>query len=147
MNILWDVILLPWFGHGRMMECYLTIVCLAVTCIILIAPEQTLHTDALFDIGWSFNARYIAIPFALKTVLSGAGLICNVNNLRGSQALRFAGGLVGFIIWFWLSTKFILLNSFLLAWPFCVAAAYSSIRIMAFALVDLPRSGTPGNYA
>jgi hypothetical protein len=147
MNILWDVILLPWFGHGRMMECYLTIVCGTIACIIIIAPEQTLYTNALFDIGWTLNAWYIAIPFALKAVLSGGGLICNVNNFPYSQPLRFSGGLVGFAIWFWLSTKFILLDALLLAWPFCVAAAYSSIRIMAFALVDLPRSGTPGNYA
>jgi hypothetical protein len=143
MNIIWDVILLPWFGHGRMMECYLTSVCTIITAILIISPQQAFDTGALLDIGWSINPRLIAVPFATKAVLSGTGLAFNVLCIPFSQHLRFAGGLVGFFIWSFLSFKFILVGGVLLAFPFCLAAAYTSVRIMAFSLVDLPQ---PGNY-
>jgi hypothetical protein len=139
MHVLWEITLLPWAGRGRMMEAYLTAVCAGVVAILLAFPDQALETSALLDIGWQIEPRLIALPFALKAAFSGSGLVLSVREHRYSQPLRFLGGLVGSFLWFWLSFKFVLSGTLLMSFPFTAAAAYASIRIMAFSLVDPTR--------
>jgi hypothetical protein len=139
MRVFWEILLLPWAGRGRMMEAYLTAVCAGVVAILLAFPDQALETSALLDIGWKIEPRLIALPFALKAAFSGSGLVLSASEHRYAQRFRFLGGLIGSFLWFWLSFKFVLSGTLLMSLPFTAAAAYASIRIMAFSLVDTTR--------
>jgi hypothetical protein len=72
MHVLWEILLLPWAGRNRIMEAYLTTVCIGVVAILLAFPDQALETSALLDIGWKIEPRLIALPFALKAAFSGS---------------------------------------------------------------------------
>lgn len=127
-----------------MSEFTLAFSCALAALIILVSPQQALATGALADLGWLFDPRYLAIPFGIKTTLTGSGLVLNVMGYPISRLLRFFGALVGFFIWSWLSAKLILINTLLFGCIFTVPSAFVSVRIMAYALADLPPPGAPG---
>ena len=87
----------------------------------------------------------MAAPFLVKAMLTGTGLVRNVRAAPHSRPLRFAGALVGAMIWSWLAANLGATGPFgALGFSVCVVFTYLSIRIMAMALAGLAVPGAPG---
>lgn len=135
------------FGHGRRMELFLVSVCSLYGVILFFVPGAAWDSQAtrpLYNYMGN-NSWWISLPFLLKAFLSGLGLYGNIQGWPVSVQLRFCGALVGLFIWIWYAIMFYLLGTVAtIGFPFCVAAAFFSIGIMAMAVANLPRPGAPG---
>ncbi len=130
-----------------MTECFLASVCAIYAVILLFAPNATLESQVTKDITlfWWGYGRLLAIPFALKAVLTGGGLIANINGYAFSKHMRVSGACVGTMIWVWYATKFVLIGDIaFIGFPFVVVSFLMSIRIIGMSLADLPRPGAVG---
>jgi hypothetical protein len=133
------------FGSGRMTELTLAFICGLYGLILLFAPAQALHSSDLSDLAWAGLGRMIAIPFLVKSVITGIGLARNIRGDKHSRQLRFIGALIGTFIWSWIATNLAYNGSFgALGFPVSVTFTYLSIRIMALACANLPVPGTAG---
>lgn len=132
-------------GHGRAMECFLTLVALSYGLALLLVPGAQFESQATRDLAWLGYGHWISLPLIIKGLFSGYGLWANIKNRRFSRHLRFLGGLVGSGVWLWFLAKFHLVGAtFSFGSFFAFYAFWFSIRIMALSLADLPRPGTPG---
>lgn len=132
-------------GHGRALESYLTAFAGSYGIALLFVPEAAFSSQATRDLAWQGYGQLVAIPFILKAIFSGYGLLANIYDWRMSRQARVTGACFGLWIWSSMLGKFILIGtpytvgSFAAGWCF-----YYSIRIIALALSDLPKPGVAG---
>ena len=137
-------------GHGRRMErfCfyamgYYTIIMFVVPFVAPFAMEKSSAISELFWKGYSPYIRWIAL---VDFVVAGLGFRFNVRGIRGSQQLRFVGGLLGLLIWGWFGTELFLIGN--LTAPGAVlcqlVALYGCGGVMLYAAANRPRPGAPG---
>lgn len=135
----------PWLGHGRRLEAALALICLIYGMGLFLFPSLALDSNAIVDLYWSGYGRIIGLPFLLKAILTGLGVIANIKAWPYSQHLRVCGALVGSFIWWGLIWKFVEYGS-----PFSFGSVcalvflISSIGIVAMASANLPVPGAPG---
>lgn len=143
----------PWLGHGRATECFLAMTALFYAVVLTLVPGAVAESRATFGLAWLGYQNWLVVCLFAKAVLTGVGLVLNITGLLRSPHwgkvsmagwIRFAGAWVGFLIWVWLTTQFVLADSVAsIGFPFCVMAALFSLRIMALSLAGLPPSGAP----
>jgi hypothetical protein len=138
-NFLAKIALSEWLGFGRTLEFFLVCITVSYGLALLLVPGAALKSLATYELAYLGYSGYIAIPFLMKAVFTGYGLIANIFDLRFCRTTRFIGALVGSFIWSSYIIQFFLVDSFftLGSW-FCFYAFFASIRIMVMALADLP---------
>lgn len=135
----------PWLGHGRMLEAALSLICLIYGASLLLIASAAFDSQATRDIAWAGNGHLLAIPFLIKAIFTGYGLLANINGWWYSQGARFCGALVGSFLWAGIFTKFVLVGAtFSFGSVCCIVFFVGSIRIMGMAAADLPKPGSPG---
>lgn len=134
-----------YLGHGRVIESFLVLFAGTYGIALLFVPDAAFSSSATRDLAWMGYGQFVAIPFILKSIFSGYGLIANIFAWSYSRLFRIIGATFGLWIWSTMVLKFIFVGTpftvgtFAAGWSF-----YYSIRIIALALVDLPRPGVPG---
>ncbi len=133
-----------WLGHGRATEFMLSLIALLYGIILLFSGAAG-ESVATWDLAlWGYG-HWIAVPFIVKAVLSGSGLVGNLRGWPFSATLRFSGAFLGSVLWAWYLVKLLLFGAIgSLGFSFCVIAAIMSIRIMAMSRANLPLPGAPG---
>lgn len=135
----------PWLGHGRRLEFVLAFICLSYGCALIVAPSFALDSKATVDLYWLGFGRTIGLPFLLKGVLTGWGLLSNIKDWPYSRQFRYCGALVGSFIWTSMVWKYTIYGSPLAFGSVCAGAfLISSIGIIGMASANLPRPGAPG---
>lgn len=133
------------FGHGRMVEMYLTLVCGLYGMILLLVPDAALQSIATRGDFFAQHGRFMAIPFLFKFYLSGYGVLGNLNGWQYAQAHRIIGASFGIWLFGWYSIKFALLGAVAtVGFPFATIAVFMCLRIMVLAAVGLPVPRAPG---
>jgi len=136
----------PWLGHGRKLEATLAGICLTTGLVILWDPGNLTDSKATVDLFWLGYGRVIALPFLLKAVFTGLGVVTNILGFWFSWFLRWAGAGLGSGLWIYLIFKYTLYGSPFAFGSICAGwFLFSSIGIMAHAWADLPRPGAPGS--
>lgn len=135
----------PWLGHGRRLEAALTLICGIYGLGLFIFPPLALDSKATVDLYWAGYGRIIAVPFLLKAILTGWGLLANINAWSYSRSLRCCGALVGAFIWWAMIWKFTKYGAPFSFGSVCaVVFLLSSIGIFSMALANRPIPGAPG---
>jgi hypothetical protein len=131
--------LAEWLGFGRTLEFFLVCITTSYGLAILFVPGAALKSPATYELAYLGYSGFIAIPFLMKAVFTGYGLLANIFNLKLCRTSRFIGASVGSFIWSSYIVQFILVDSFftLGSW-FCFFAFFASLRIMIMALANLP---------
>lgn len=133
------------FGHGRMIETYLSLVCGLYGFILLVIPEAALQSQATRGDFFTQHGQLMAAPFLIKFYLSGYGVLGNLNGWKHFQLHRIIGA--GFGIWLfgWYSMKFALIGAIAtVGFPFATIAVFMCLRIMVLASIGLPSPRAPG---
>jgi hypothetical protein len=126
-------------------EASLALVCVLYGGLLIVHPESAWDSQATMDLAWQGYARLIAVPFLVKAVFTGLGLIGNIKGWPSSHFLRLVGALFGSFIWVWLITKFIWSGAPFTFGSICaIVFLILSIRIIGMALAGLPHPGAPG---
>lgn len=134
-----------YLGHGRATESYLTLFAGTYGLALVFVPDAAFSSSATRDLAWMGYGQYTAIPFLLKAIFSGYGLLANIFDWPCSRQFRILGAMIGLWVWSCLVLKFIWVGT-----PFTVGcfasgwAFYFSIRIIALAYANLPRPGLAG---
>jgi hypothetical protein len=130
-------------GYGTTLEAFLSLVCFIFGVSVILDPYSIYALPNLGDIVSSGYERLWAIPFFLKSLLSGFGIYAVKKNLVASQAYRIAGSVFGSAIW---ATMFMEYSSSglyaTIGFAFSAAALIFNIRIMGLAMAQVP----PGGY-
>lgn len=135
----------PWLGHGRRLEAALALICGIYGVALMFYPVVALDSKATFDLYWQGYGRVIAVPFLLKAIFTGWGLIANIRGRPYSQFLRCVGALIGSFIWSAMIWKFAAFGSPFSFGSICAAIfLLSSIGIVGMASANLPKPGAPG---
>ncbi len=131
----WDVYL----GHGRMTEALLVFVEAQYALMFLLASPFVI---AFQDLPYS---AWLAAPFAVAALLSGAGLLTNAMGYPVCHALRIVGAAVGMTIWLFLLAKNVFVGIPLTSTtPWMVAGVVASVWIIRRGMAGLPIPGAPG---
>lgn len=131
-----------WLDNGRVLEFYLSAVCLIFGVIVALSPYLGFFYGLVEQMHLTGNPSLLCIPFFVKAILSIVGVHGNVKGWKYSWLLRFCGGFIGAFIWIWMTTNFFMFRE-----PAALGAAFSitsfvgSVRIMSLALADLPPKG------
>jgi hypothetical protein len=79
-------------GYGTTLEAFLSLVCFIFGVSVILDPYSIYALPNLGDIVSSGYERLWAIPFFLKSLLSGFGIYAVKKNLVASQAYRIPPG-------------------------------------------------------
>lgn len=133
-----------YLGHGLGTDVFLFLATTLYAIIILIVPNEMLANGALWDLAWNGWGRWLAVPFIIKSILTGTGVVTTIAKKSCGRYFRFNGGLVGITIWYWFIVKYIFVGEILaLGFSFSIVAALFSLRILAISWANLPRQGIP----
>jgi hypothetical protein len=138
----------PALGHGRKTEALLAATTLIIAALLILDPKSAYDSNATADLAWYYGyERWLFVPFLLKGVLSGSGVLLNIYGFRVSRVLRFCGAVTGVLIWTFLAAKLGLTGSMLFAFPlFLTFGVYASVGIMMMAVLNLPPVGAPAQW-
>lgn len=134
-------ILFTWLG----IESLLATFCLQYGLVLILIPQSRYDSVLVADLAWQGYGALLGIPFLLKAVFTGFGVIVNLRGHSYSWLLRFIGAFFGTIIWFWMTLKYFSSTATL---SFATIISFDcmilSICIMAMAWHDFPepRSAT-----
>lgn len=144
-EVILSIFLARILGHGRAVESYLVLFAGSYGIALLFVPEAAFSSQATRDLAWMGYGPWVAIPFLLKSIVSGYGVLANIYAWRRSREFRIIGALIGMWIWSTMVYKFILvgspytIGSFAAGWAF-----FFSIRIVALAIANRPLPGSAG---
>lgn len=90
---------------------------------------------------------YLSIPFFLKAIFSGCGVVGVIRAWRYAHAFRFAGAVFGMALWGWYAAKFAVIGALgAVGFPFTAVAVLVCFRVMILAVLGIPRIGTPARW-
>lgn len=134
-------VLFTWLG----IEVLLAIYCLQYGLMLLLIGEARFDSVLTVDLAWKGYGPWLGLPFLVKAVFTGSGVITNLSGWHYSWALRFIGAFVGSAIWLAMLLKY-LSSTAALSFGMVVAAdcLVLSALIMAMSYHDFPepRSAT-----
>lgn len=132
-------------GQGPKPEASLIRVCFLYGMILLLVPGAAFDSQATRDIAWAGYGHFMSIPFLMMAMISGYGLIANINGWSYSHVFRFCGALLGSFIWLWLMWKFTAVGSPLTFGSVCALVfLIDSLWVAVMALSGLPKPGATG---
>lgn len=136
-----DVIFgVKYIGSGLASDVFLFGVTAIYAALLLAVPGQMFDNKALFDLAWDGWGRWLAVPFLIKAILTGAGIVMTIMKKPYARFFRFSGSMVGSIIWYWFIAKYLFVGEILaLGFPFSIVGAAFSLRILAISWANLPR--------
>jgi hypothetical protein len=99
--------LFVYFGHGRLLELYLSVLKLLVGLNVITVSQSKLDEApaALWDLFWYIPQPAIAAPFFIIGFIQLTGLIMNYKGVEGSWIFRYIGALGAIGMWSWLIYK------------------------------------------
>lgn len=138
------MILLP-LGHGRATESALALVAALYGILLLTnAGSQLATVNVTEDIYWLGYSRFLAVPFLIKSALSGFGVYGNIMGWGHSRHFRLYGAMIGGFLWSWYASKAWAVGSGTsLGFAASVVFLLLSVRTMALVSADLPHPGMP----
>jgi len=140
------IFLAPWLGHGRATEALMCGFSLVYAAVLM--PEAAaFDSQATREIALAGYGQFLLVPFLVHGVVSGVGLLLNINGCCGSTSrwLRFIAAMMFCYIGIWFAAQFIQVGAIgAFGFPFAVVAPIFSMRTMVMAILDLPRPGAPG---
>ena len=130
-----------WFGYGRFTETLLAVIAFLYGWTLMFFPHSAPYeTVVTWDLAsWG---RYLAIPFLIKSTLTGSGLVLNGIGYEWSKHFRCAGAVIGIWVWTAIAVKLGTFGDkekllFLISCVFSVA----SVRVVFLSLVGKPIPG------
>lgn len=117
------------------------------TIVFVLFPDSAQYSVSASEFYWLGYSRCVFVPFLAAFLLSGYGLVANINAWPASRVCRLLGALLGFYIWFVLLGKLAISDAFAsLGFVLGVAAAFcGELGVVFTAAANLPRPGAPGN--
>lgn len=135
----------PWLGHGMRLEATLALLCGVFSLALVIYPESAFDAKATLGFARDGHVHELAIPFLMKALLTGSGVIANINGHAYSRYLRLCGALIGSFIWAAITYQYATVGIPLSFGSVCAGVfLFSSIGIIGMAFANLPRPGERG---